>query len=148
MRKFSLFLYTGSSSKLPLHNALLLLWRKQLFETICFYFADLLMILWKSFQFCIIWWNFTKDKCCSKVGNWIFMFYLLVDLISFGKQSKSLEILLLFCTVIVKSRKLTPSFWETYVYFHLVNESCLVFINLVWRKQLFESFLQHKSRWQ
>jgi len=38
------------------------------------------------------------------------MFYLLVDLISFGKQSKSLEILLLFCTVIVKSRKLTPSF--------------------------------------
>ena len=68
LRNFYLFL--SGSWKLPTSHELLFVRRKQLFESFHSLFAEKWKMRSKCFrQFCIIWWNFTKDKCYSTLGN-------------------------------------------------------------------------------
>jgi len=105
-----------------------------------------------SFSFCSIVKN--AIKVLPKVLHYLLKFHkrhvlfkvrklnicLFAYFILFGGESNCLEILLLFCTIVIKSRKLTPRFWETYLCFYLVFGNCLFFISFVLSKRLFETF--------
>ena len=116
-------------------------------------------------MFCIIWQNFVKrqitiessSKFWEKRQNavkyvmkfqknrrmwWLqieLSIFCFIDLILFDGESNWLHGLI-FCIIVIKSRKLTPSFWENSLCFYLVVENCLFFKNFLQRKRLFESF--------
>ena len=136
MRNFYLFL--SGSWKLPISHELLFVWRKQLFESFHSLFAEQWKMQSKCFrQFCLIWFNFTKYMCYSKVGNWIFiclhvLFYLVEKAIVW-------KYFCFFCTIVMKIRKLTPTFWENSLFLSS-SWKLPLFHKLFWRKRLFESF--------